>query len=245
MAVVYPFNSARSARSGDPSTHELRAALDLFVLTVQQLSVRFGSPDFPSSQRVTPGEVRESSFGVVVWDFDYYKLVVDLCRCGDEPSELYQVQIRRIDSEGAFLSHRNARKILEQLANELKPLLGSSTAPDAPQALESATSAALYCAVADKPELNEPSVDGFLLRKLESSDSRTATLTGLLVRLDGSCEPAKLLVRLDDRARVSFLKIWLGDRTGRKYDLASWSHAMLPETSSEWRSSLEFQGLAN
>jgi hypothetical protein len=178
---------------------------------------------------------------VAVWDFDYDRVVLDL-RPGGDQLEGFCVSLPSPAPVGATLSHHNARSILERLVRELKPFLGgAATADERATDLASATEHAIFCALYRHPQLHEPSVDGFFLHSVDSQDATKAAILGVVVRLDGSCEPAKLLVHLDERTgAVTFLKLWLGDAGGRVYGLSSWRGTDLPTSSSEWRTTLEF-----
>ena len=95
-AVVYPFDSARAARAGDPSVHDLSSAVDLFVLATQVLSTRYGNPDFPSGD-TTPEPWRGDAISVVVWDFDYYQLILEVRLAPDRERPGYMVCLRKTE----------------------------------------------------------------------------------------------------------------------------------------------------
>jgi hypothetical protein len=88
--IVFPFDSERSA-APDPSRHPLSAGIELLLLSTAALSQRFGEPDFPSAAAPVPDRYLESSVAAVVWDFDYYQLVLDL----SESRGVYRVRLRR------------------------------------------------------------------------------------------------------------------------------------------------------
>jgi len=94
VAVVYPFNSPRATRAGDPSVHDLSSAIDLFLLATRVLSSRYGDPDFPSVDP-TPESWRGDALSVVVWDFDYYQLVLEVRLAADSDGRGYTVCVRR------------------------------------------------------------------------------------------------------------------------------------------------------
>lgn len=84
IAVVYPFDSPRSFGAGDPAALARRDANDLFLLTLQRFSARFGEPDVPSTGFETGHEFSEASELRAVWDFDYYALVLSVAALGDD-----------------------------------------------------------------------------------------------------------------------------------------------------------------
>jgi hypothetical protein len=97
LAVVYPFDSQRAARAGDPAVHDLSAAVDLFLLATRVLSSRHGEPDFPSSDP-TPEVWRADAISVVVWDFDYYQLILELRPAPASVAPGYMVCLRKTAS---------------------------------------------------------------------------------------------------------------------------------------------------
>jgi hypothetical protein len=91
VAVGFPYESSRASGSGDPSLHELGPAIDLFILSAQVLSARHGEPDFPSAEQPSPSDITGAAVAAVVWDYDYYRLVLSLNSSDDLGQRRYRV----------------------------------------------------------------------------------------------------------------------------------------------------------
>jgi hypothetical protein len=94
VAVGFPYESSRASGAGDPSLHELGQAIDLFILSTRVLSARYGEPDFPSAERPSPAGIVDDAVAAVVWDYDYYRLVLSLDSSDDPGPRKYRVCYR-------------------------------------------------------------------------------------------------------------------------------------------------------
>jgi hypothetical protein len=92
-AVAFPFSSPRSAGRTDPSLHDVSTALELFVLAVSCLSVRYREPDFPSSYAERPHWMAKEALIGAGWMFDYYCLTLELWQRGDSARVWYRMHL--------------------------------------------------------------------------------------------------------------------------------------------------------
>jgi len=94
-AVIFSFAAERAARAGDPAAHDLRAAVDLYLMAADALTARFGERDFPNNSQETPREFVGDAAAVAVWDFDYHQVAVELRRI-DPTTDAWAVWVRRV-----------------------------------------------------------------------------------------------------------------------------------------------------
>lgn len=110
-ALLFPFDSPRAARSGDPAVHMLRDAQELFVLALLRLTARLGEPDFPSPDEPTPRDISGSMLPFAAWDYDYHALVLEIVPI-DGVGDAYSVQLRR--TSGVQFMSGSARSPLHE-----------------------------------------------------------------------------------------------------------------------------------